>query len=72
MNTSKFELIFERPELHPAIGRIMINPISMDKQGNIFITSWCHTFNELSYEIDLIMQDLEKIRKSAKKKFTKQ
>lgn len=66
MEPVKLMLLFrtsDQAHPHPPIAQIL------PKSNNI--TPKCYTFNELNTWIDLVIKDLEIIRKQAKDKFTR-
>ena len=53
------------------IAKIYLKEYSTDEKGRILLTPQCVLFSELDCWIDYLQEELEKIRKSAKRKFAK-
>jgi hypothetical protein len=68
--THSFALDFIKLDLHPPVARICVKACSYDdKDCGPFITPDCVTLDELEGQIDRLHQELERIRKQARKKY---
>lgn len=55
---------------HPPISRIYIKTHSENERGTMFITPDCLTLVELEWQIERLQNELEEIRRLARKKFS--
>ncbi len=51
--------------------RVYVKAYGSDERGLIYITTECVSIQELDSEIDRLKEELEEIRKKAKREFTK-
>ncbi len=69
MKTFTFDLYFENDSKsklpHPAISQVILK-LLMDKK---FITPECVTSTEFDYQIDALIEELESIKTTARKKY---
>ena len=53
----------------PPVAKIFVKTSTRDKDGFTYITHNCASMGELDHEIDRLKQELEEIRKNARKQF---
>ena len=71
--TWNLDLYFRSPKkdehIFTPFGHIRVKRCLKDKQGRIFLTPDCLTKREIDEQVDRLIQELEDVRKKAKKKF---
>ena len=75
-NTYSLDLVFLSP--YPlkkddlpdhAIAQVLVKTLTRDEDGHILITPQCVSLRELEHHINRLKQELDEIRKVAKRKF---
>ena len=73
--TYSLELLFKKPDKKKGqlsgspLAHVYVKTHSKDKRGHFLITPQCLSFAEINYQINLLIKELEDIKKKAKQKF---